>query len=365
MSDLTSTTKKIPKYIRIADTLKSEIARGVLSPGDQIPSYNEMTQRFDVAKHTIDKAHAILEQEGLVRREQGRGIFVEAQNLERTGNIGLLLHGTSQYDFYTSKIISGVQRQTRENDVNVMLMDERTPINRKNIDGILLYCNSLQAAVLDLPAEIPRVLLMAPAASLEIANVVADDFNGARLATRHLLELGHRRISHMMAADYDPYSLQRLAGYRAALDEFGIKFDEQCCFYINKYLHRMDNFVYGEDYMNMWLAQGWEKLNATAVLAPNDAGAYGIMKALNERGAKVPEDISVVGFDGIGNDGDEASLLTTVQVPLEEIGARGAELLQKQIQKGGYFLEKSVVPVQLKIGNSTMPLKEQATSVPT
>ena len=355
MSDLTSTTKKIPKYIRIADTLKAEIAKGTLSPGDQMPSYNEMTQRFDVAKHTIDKAHAILEQEGLVRREQGRGIFVAVQSLGRTGNIGLLLRSSAQFDPYAQELIAGIQQQARANDIDVMLVDEAKPITRKNIDGVLLYCNNLEAALLDLPADMPRVLLLEPATGMGLANVVADDFGGAKMATRHLLELGHRRISFLLAADYDTYSLQRLAGYQAALDEFGIKFDEQLCFYINKPIQKSNYFLLGEEYMNIWLSRGWSELNSTAILALNDTGAFGIMKALDAKGIKVPQDVSVVGFDGVGINQQDESALTTVQVPLREIGASGVKLLEEQIQQGHHFIKKMVLPVQLKTGNSSMP----------
>ncbi len=353
MDNLITSTRRIPKYVTIAESLKSDMDRGLLSPDDQLPSFNEMTERFQVAKHTIDKAHALLEKEGLVRREQGRGVFVESPKKKLTGNIGLLLPDTTQQDRYTRELLGGIQQQARVHNFNLMLMDERTPITRKSIDGILLFSDSHQIASFNLPVRMPSVLMLAPAAGVKIANVVADDFGGAKLATQHLLELGHRRISCMLAAEHDAYSQQRLAGYRSALDEAHIQFDEQLCFYINEQTPPAHYVLSGETQMKLWISRGWKQLEATAILAPNDDGAFGIMRVLEATGMRVPADVSVVGFDGVGVSASEETPLTTIQVPLREIGACAAELLWKKVQKGGSVAEKIALPVQLIAGHST------------
>jgi LacI family transcriptional regulator len=354
MNDSNTLDRHVPKYIRIAEALKLDMARGVLSPGDQLPSFAEMTQQFQVAKHTIDKAHAILEREGLVRREQGRGIFVEAKQKKKlTGNIGLVLPVTARHELYTLELLAGVQQQARAYDVNLMLVDDQRPINTENIDGILLFCNHYQVAPLGLSPAIPRVLLLAPAMDLDIANVVADDFGGAKAATLHLLQLGHRRISFMPATKYDAYSVQRVAGYRAALQEFGIPYEEKFC-YFDEGGRVVNYFLSGEKRMNAWLESGWRELNATAILAPNDMGALGIMKVLDAAGIKVPRDVSVVGFDGVHI--GEGPPLTTLQVPLREIGVTGTQLLWEQIQAGGYFSKQMTLPVSLVTGQSTIPV---------
>ncbi len=354
MNDSNVLDRRVPKYIRIAEALKLDMSRGVLAPGDQLPSFAEMTQQFQVAKHTIDKAHAILEREGLVRREQGRGIFVEAlQKKKLTGNIGLLLPVTARHESYTLELLAGVQQQARAYGINLMLVDDQAPINSENIDGILLFCNHYQVAPLGLSAHIPRVLLLSPAGDLNIANVTADDFGGTKKATLHLLEQGHRRISYMPATRQDAYSVLRIAGYQAALEEFGVPFEEKLC-YFDEGKRVVNYFLSGEEKMNSWLACGWKELNATAILAPNDMGALGMMKALDAAGIKVPRDVSVVGFDGV-NIG-EGSPLTTLQVPLREIGVTGTQLLWEQIQKGGHFSKQVTLPVSLVIGESTKPI---------
>lgn len=354
MNDSNTLDRHVPKYIRIAEALKLDMARGVLAPGDQLPSFAEMTQQFQVAKHTIDKAHTILEREGLVRREQGRGIFVEAlQKKKLTGTIGLLLPVTARHESYTLELLAGVQQQARAYGVNLMLVDDQAPLNFDNIDGILLFCNHYQVAPLNLPPNIPRVLLLSPAADLDIANVTADDFGGAKAATLHLLKQGHRRISYMPATRQDAYSVQRIAGYRSALEEFGIPFEEKFC-YFDEGKRVVNYFLSGEERMNTWLALGWRELKATAILAPNDMGALGMMKALGAVGIRVPRDVSVVGFDGVNI--EEGSPLTTLQVPLREIGITGTKLLREQIQTGGHLSKQISLPVSLVIGQSTIPI---------
>lgn len=353
MSQLLSPARGLPKYVMIAESLKADIERGALSPGDQLPSFNDMTQQFGVAKHTVDKAHALLEKEGLVRREQGRGVFVERQKSKLTGNIGLLMLGASQRDAYTSELILGIQQQARLAGLGVMLLDEATPRARRSVDGVLLFCNSFEVPSLKLPKTTPRVLLLSPAAGVPIANVVADDFAGAKMATQHLLELGHRRISFLLSAEFDSYSQQRLAGYRAALEEFGVAFDERLCFYINKIVPGMSSFLFAEESMNRWLENGWKKLDSTAILATNDDGAFGVMKSLQSAGLQTPADVSVVGFDGVGLGTGKNPPLTTVQVPLRKIGVAGVKLLNEQIKNKDVLVKHIVLPVRLKIGQST------------
>lgn len=355
MNDSDMLARRVPKYVRIAEALKLDMSKGLLVDGDQLPSFAVMTRQFQVAKDTIEKAHDLLEREGLVRREQGRGIFVESQKKKLTGNIGLLLPAAARQDSYTLELLAGVQQQARAYRVNLILVDEQTPISSENIDGILLMCNHYQVPALALPEQLPRVLLLSPAAELDIANVVADDFAGGKMATAYLLKQGHRRITCMMASEFDTYSLRRLAGYRAALDEADIKFDERLCFHPDKGTRVINYFLHGENYMRQLFARGWQSLNSTAILAPNDMAALGVMKALDAVEINVPREVSVVGFDGV-NLGDN-SPLTTIKVPLREIGAAGLDLLWEHVQKGGHFSKQITLPVSFVLGQSTAPVK--------
>lgn len=359
MSELAAKSKRVPsarvpKYLSIAEAVKADIASGILRPNDRLPSFGSMTKQFNVTINTIDKVHSILEQEGIVRREPGRGVFVEPQRKVRTGNIGLLLRKTDENNFYTRSFLNGIQEQVREYDLNIMLVDENDPAIPRKTDGVLLYCRSMDVKTLRLPEDMPRVLILEPATNIEIANVMADDFEGGRLATLHLLELGHRRIGYMPSYVNDPYAIRRLAGYRAALEEYGIAFDDKLCRYMSPLFegYVMDT----HKVMTEWMGGGWRDLGMTAILAPNDEGVFGIVRALNEAGLKVPQDVSIVGFDGIAFPQLGPVQITTIEVPLRDIGVTAVKLLWDQIQKGGHQVTKIAAPVKVRMGTTTSPV---------
>ena len=166
MNDSQTLDRHVPKYVRIAEALKTDMARGVLVPGDQLPSFAEMTQQFQVAKHTIDKAHAILEREGLVRREQGRGIFVNKPVAQaKTGNVGFVLPHNMQPErdmTYWGMVLSGIRQAARDRNYHLLLIDEDDSFDRwDKMDGVLL-CDTrdprnLERALPQPPANFPAV----------------------------------------------------------------------------------------------------------------------------------------------------------------------------------------------------------------
>jgi LacI family transcriptional regulator len=147
---------------------------------------------------------------------------------------------------------------------------------------------------------------------------IPDNTGGARLATEHLIELGHRRIAYIDGPPEIITTRERRAGYRQALEAAGLPYD--------------DAFVIAGGYAE---AGGAEAINAllaskrrfTAVFASNDAMAIGCMGALAAAGLRVPEDVSLVGFDDIPVVSRFDPPLTTVSVPMAEIGAAGMRRL--------------------------------------
>jgi LacI family transcriptional regulator len=148
--------------------------------------------------------------------------------------------------------------------------------------------------------------------------IVADEHNGGCLATRHLLELGHRKIGCIVLAGDSTSSVARAEGYRTALQEAGIS-PEQGWIVESEY-----GYVAGETAAHELL-----KLpeRPTAVVAHNDLIAIGAMKAFMEAGLRVPADISVVGFDDIAAASYVQPPLTTVAYPKRQMGRAGIEML--------------------------------------
>ena len=136
------------------------------------------------------------------------------------------------------------------------------------------------------------------------AGVSADDGNGARLATQHLLDLGHQRIAYLHGYEDHPLMHSRLAGYREALLAEGITPQRS---WARRLRGRYDTGARfsseGRKNMKLWLRDGWREAGFTALLCHNDEVALGAIAALSEAGIRVPQDVSVVGFDGIFGDG--------------------------------------------------------------
>lgn len=148
-----------------------------------------------------------------------------------------------------------------------------------------------------------------------VSNVDCDNVGGARAAVEHLIGLGHRRILHL-GYPHDGSGRPREEGYRQALVSAGLPLDRKLL--VEAGFRREDG--------QRAMAQALEKrLDFTAVFAVNDDAALGAIEAIREKGLRVPEDLSVVGFDDIPSAAREG--LTTVRQPVSEIGRAAVETL--------------------------------------
>jgi LacI family transcriptional regulator len=172
------------------------------------------------------------------------------------------------------------------------------------------------------------------------ACIVADEHNGGCLATRHLLELGHRKIGCIVLAGDSTSSVARADGYRTALQEAGIR---RCGMdFESEY-----GYMAGETAAHELL-----KLpeRPTAVVAHNDLIAIGAMKAFMEAGLRIPNDISVVGFDDIAAASYVQPPLTTVAYPKRQMGRAGIEMLLERLSSEEKMLTGTLkLPVELVV----------------
>ena len=200
------------------------------------------------------------------------------------------------------------------------------------VDGLIVIGSRLTPDFLeDLKQTIPTLLVGTQMDGWENLCLFIDNEQSGFEATQHLIELGHTKIAHITGITEHQDSIRRLKGYRRALKEANIKVDED--------LICEGNFD-GESGVS-----GVEQLLKrgkpfTAIFAANDTTAFGARLALFRRGIRVPEDVSIVGFD----DQNEAAFftppLTTIRQPAEEIGNAAADTLVKLINKQEYETKK-------------------------
>ncbi|OEJ34851.1 LacI family DNA-binding transcriptional regulator [Streptomyces subrutilus] len=192
---------------------------------------------------------------------------------------------------------------------------------------------------LPLPAGAPSGLL--------VATVAFDDHGGAFRLAEHLLALGHRRIASVAGPPGLSTTRERLAGHRAALLRHDPRLPEACA---DLTVHAAFTRSAGYDATRELLRRG---APFTAVAAANDTVATGVAAALREAGLRIPEDVSVAGFDDLPFCADTAPALTTVRVPLREAGALAALLVtgRRPLPPGGI----TTLPTELMVRASTGP----------
>jgi LacI family repressor for deo operon, udp, cdd, tsx, nupC, and nupG len=175
--------------------------------------------------------------------------------------------------------------------------------------------------------------------------VRVDHRAGAAEATRHLIELGHRRIAHITGTRRPPSTAQRQAGYRDALKAAGISYSDEL-------LEEGDfSMESGQAAMRRLLALANPP---TAVFAGNDEMAFGAMTEARAQGLIVPQDLSMVGFDDQRTAAFYNPPLTTVNIPRQELGRRAAHELIERLD-GRELANEIVLPTRLVVRESTAP----------
>lgn len=176
--------------------------------------------------------------------------------------------------------------------------------------------------------------------------VSADNFQGGYEATKHLIELGHRRIGIVTGWMDMTSAKDRLEGYQSALSDFGIAFE-------NDLLFEGDFSQPGGFSGGTYLLELPDP--PTAVFASNDISAMGVIEAIRVRGLQVPRDVSVVGFDDIPTAALLSPKLTTVSQPLQDMGRSATQMLLDLLNNSEDIPESIIFPTELIVRETTAP----------
>jgi LacI family transcriptional regulator len=192
-------------------------------------------------------------------------------------------------------------------------------LRARHVDGIIVLTGRLpDQALKDCARSVPVVVTGRELEAPGLYSLKFDNFAAARLATQHLIRLGHRRIGFIMGDPAHPDSLERLEGYRAALQAAGIAHDPE--------LEMPGEFheVGGMFAVDRLLQSG---RSITAIFAANDQMAFGAALALRRHSLRVPDDVSLVGFDDLPGAQFANPPLSTIHQPAYEIGRLAARAM--------------------------------------
>ena len=219
---------------------------------------------------------------------------------------------------YSALIVSGHWREGDERQGVAHLLSRR-------VEGIILLTSCLpDRELVNLSHGVPLVVTGRSVSGDRIYCLDVDSTPGARLATEYLVGQGHRQIAFLSGPPDHPDAVQRLNGYKAALAASGIAFSAR------RVAHGDYTESGGHEAMGRLLDSGVE---FTAVFAANDQTAWGAMLALHRRGLRVPDDVSVVGFDDLAGSAFTVPPVTTVHRSVEEIGDHAAEAIVDLVER--------------------------------
>ncbi len=216
----------------------------------------------------------------------------------------------------------------------------------RGVDGIIMFSGCLSdSAVRRYAQRVPIVVTGRSLRGPRIFSLPVNDRAGARLAVKHLIASGHRRIAFIAGAENHPDGLERLSGYRAALADASIGFDPKLVAEGN--WHEDGGFRAVNDLLD-------RGRRFTAVFCVNDQSAHGVYLALFRRGLKIPDDVSVVGFDDLPSSSYIVPPLTSVRQSVLELGERSAEAILAIL--AGRRPRVVTPPIDLIVRESTRPL---------
>ena len=341
--------------LQVRSILQEEIEAGVYLPNQRIPSERALAERYRISRASVREAIAEMISSGVLYRAGGRGTFV-AEN--RTPEPAAPPAHPRQLGFWISseifhfvqsgytRILTGVEDVFRSQGYALdfhSVNDEIGTIEPTSAGHIIaggLRSSSLERLQhLGTPLVVVDLMMRRKPQGIDCVRI--DYANGTRVAMKHLADLGHREIGFIGFAASEKYD-----AYWHALEELGLPYQP-------RFVHFLEmpdlapSMTVGFQCMNAVLAQ---KDRPSAMLMVNDYIALGALEALSIAGLSVPRDISLVGFDDIG----EGSVpLTTVRCDLVETGRMAAKRLIERLGRPDMPAEELVLPVTLVVRRST------------
>ena len=364
----------ISLHVQLHNQLRRLIVSGRWRYGERIPTEAQLSRHLDISRTTVRIALQRIEVEGLIKRAAGRGTFV-AWQLQKyppppRRSIGYITH--SFHNEIHSILLNSAETELRSAGYQVIFSnaadnDEETRILQQLLDdhaaGLILWANAKPAdKTKSLLREyqqrhIPIVFVDRWVEGIEADYVASDNFGGAYDLVCHLIELGHRHIVHLMPniSSLRPVN-ERHRGYVTAVNEHGMRAyapwkinpPDRCEF------HETDIYKLVGEESRQITEQVVRLMNRvdpkpTAIVCINDILAIITMSALRDIGYRIPDDVSVTGFDDISMASYIEVPLTTVSQNAYQLGRAASQMLIERLNSRDMPARCHTVPTRLQI----------------
>ena len=357
-----------PIYQQIADILKKNIISGKLSTGTKLPPEELLAVKFNTSRMTLRKSLRILEQQNLLVQRHGRGTFVTYKTTPKKNRIAIIV-GTDihkVYDPYVFRLLSGLNVALQSSPGNEILLldkDERVTILQKfhssGSDGLVCLDDSAKVKNELLRPEfanIPMVFLNwrcfpKDTCLFEYAARVVTRPGAIETAVAHLSRLGHRRVAYIAASsDFSDLKL-RNEEFIKVRSKYGLESDGNLYreyFSSNPGIHWYDQ----SREIVRDLCRGSNR--PSAIICPNACNAYGAWQGIMDCGLRVPDDISIIGFDC---ESYFNPYLSTMSQPVMEMAEASADLIVKMLNNGKPSEKELTFDFKLEERGSCAPFK--------
>lgn len=342
------------KYKQIAEWIRERIQDGTFSSGEKLLSENQLCEKFSISRQTARQAIQILVDDGLVSPKKGSGTFINdlPKKGQKTQTIGVMTTYLDDYIF--PRIISGIEKVLSQSGYQMTLrltrnkvLNERSQLENllaSHIDGLIVEGTktALHNPNLDIYQKfyeqgIPVIFINAYYQDLPCDYIVNGDEEGAQLATRRLIQCGHKKIAGIFKHD----DLQGKLRYKGFLNEMygqGLSIDDQAILWYSteneEDVFNANNFPY--------LLKKFE--NCTAVICYNDQIAMKLIQIFNSSTLSIPEDLSLVSFDNSPLAEISSIPLSSVTHPSLKLGSLAAESILKKITDPNFNIQHVFVP---------------------
>jgi len=327
---------------------KTTLAAIAAAAGVSLPTVSKVVNgRPDVAPETRARVERLLDEYNYARPGPRRH--------RRSGLIDLVLVGLDS--LWAVEILRGVEEWGAEHETGVAVSSVRhgnarpaswtSAVASHDSSGVILVTSRLTEDQLGQlrGAAIPLVVVdPANTPPAGIPSVGATNWAGGIAATEHLLGLGHRRIAVITGPADVLCSLARVDGYRSALDRAGVAYDPGLVRYGN--FHHEGGYARGNELLDL-------PEPPTAIFAGSDEHAFGVYEAARRRGLRIPQDLSVVGFDDLPVTRWASPPITTVRQPLAEMGSVAAQMLGDLIDGKPLHSNRVELSTELIVREST------------
>ncbi len=291
-----------------------------------------LNSKESISQATKDRVYAAIEKLNYVPNLSARGLVNRESKL-----IGVVIPQTEDDDMlmfnnpFYSEIIGNIEYVARVNGFRVLISGVNTDesylnlAKEHNLDGIIvigMYPDEFYLQLKD--SMIPAVLIDSYCDDHYFDTIKINDRNGAYIATKYLIDKGHKDIGIVVGMIHDNGVMQqRLLGYKDALEEYGIPYNKKMVF------ETKVDFDSGIEQADRIIDS---KKKVTAVFACADIMALGMIKQLSNRGINVPNDISIIGFDNLNIANYSHPGLTTIEQNIAEKGKEAMKMMIKRIE---------------------------------